>query len=258
MILCLDIGNSQVFGGVFAEDKIQLRFRYPTQRSTTSDQLGIFLKHVLRENSVDCKAVKQIAICSVVPSMDYSLRSACIKYFHIDPFMLQAGVKTGLKIKYRNPLEVGADRIADAIAAYKQFPQQNIIVIDMGTATTFSAISQDKEYLGGAILPGIRLSMESLSNNTAKLFTVEIVRPEAVVGRSTMESIQAGLYYSQLGAIREITQCLTQEVFANQKPLLIGTGGFAYLFEEEKIFDAIIPDLILQGLKFALEMNVLF
>src|SRR4051812_38031978 len=125
MILCLDVGNTQLYGGVFAGEKIQLRFRYPTQRGTTSDQAGIFLKNVLRENSIDFTAIKQIAICSVVPHMDYSLRSACIKYFNIDPFMLQAGVKTGLKIKYRNPLEVGADRIANAIAANKQFPQKN-------------------------------------------------------------------------------------------------------------------------------------
>lgn len=255
MILCLDVGNSQMYGGVFAEEKIQLRFRYPTQRGTTSDQLGIFLKNVLRENEVVCNTIKQIAICSVVPHMDYSLRSACIKYFDIDPFLLQAGVKTGLKIKYRNPIEVGADRIANAMAANKQFPEQNIIVIDMGTATTFCAISTNKEYLGGTILPGMRLSMETLSNNTAKLFAVEIVRPEVALGRSTMESIQAGLYFSQLGAIREVTQQITKEVFANKKPLLIGTGGFSHLFEQEKIFDAIIPDLILHGLKFALEIN---
>lgn len=255
MILCLDIGNSQIFGGVLKGEDIQLHFRYPTQRGTTSDQFGLFLKEVLRENKIATEAIKQIAICSVVPHLDYSLRSACIKYFDIEPFMLQAGVKTGLKIKYRNPLEVGADRIANAIAAVKLFPQKNIIVVDMGTATTFCAVNSGKEYLGGIILPGIRLSMESLSNNTAKLFAVEIVQPETALGRSTIESIQSGLYFSQLGAIREITRQITRETFADKKPLIIGTGGFASLFEKEKIFDAIMPDLILQGLKSALEMN---
>ncbi len=255
MILCLDVGNSQMYGGIIVDEKIQLRFRFPTQRGTTSDQLGVFLKNVLRENAIDCRSIKQIAICSVVPHMDYSLRSACIKYFNQDPFILQAGIKTGLKIKYRNPIEVGADRIANAIAVTKQFPQKNIIVVDMGTATTLCAVSAEKEYLGGTILPGMRLSMESLSNNTAKLFAVEIVHPEVALGRSTMESIQAGLYFSQLGAIREITLQISKEVFATKKPLLIGTGGFSHLFEDEKIFDAIIPDLILHGLKFALQMN---
>lgn len=255
MILCIDVGNSQLYGGVFSAEKILLRFRYPTQRGTTSDQLGIFLKNVLQENNLSPVDVNHIAICSVVPHLDYSLRSSCIKYFNIEPFMLQAGVKTGLKIKYRNPLEVGADRIANAIAANKLFPQQNIIAVDMGTATTFCAISADKEYLGGTILPGMRLAMESLSNNTAKLFSVEILRPEIALGRSTRESIQAGLYFSQLGAMREITQKITQEVFAGKRPVIIGTGGFSHLFEQEKIFDTIIPDLILNGLKQALEMN---
>jgi len=255
MILCLDVGNSQIFGGVFDGEKILLRFRYATQKGQTSDQLGIFLKSVLQENGIDCAAINQIAICSVVPSIDYSLRAACIKYFNHEPFLLQAGVKTGLKIKYRNPLEVGADRIANAIAAVKQFPQKNIIVVDLGTATTFCAINTEKEYLGGAILTGIRLSMEALSNNTAKLFSVEILKPESALGRSTIESIQAGLYYGQLGAVRELSKRIGEEVFAGEKFLLLGTGGFATLFEKEKLFHTIVPDLVLQGLRLALEMN---
>lgn len=143
MILCIDVGNSHIYGGVFDGDEIKLRFRH-TSKVSTSDELGIFLKSVLRENNCSPETIRKIAICSVVPQVDYSLRSACVKYFSIDPFLLQAGVKTGLNIKYRNPVEVGADRIANAIAATHSFPNQNIIVIDFGTATTFCAISHKK------------------------------------------------------------------------------------------------------------------
>ena len=133
MILCIDVGNSHIYGGVFDEDEIKLRFRH-TSKVSTSDELGIFLKSVLRENNCSPEKIKKIGICSVVPQLDYSLRSACVKYFSSEPFLLQAGVKTGLNIKYRNPLEVGADRIANAIAATHSYPNQNIIVIDFGTA----------------------------------------------------------------------------------------------------------------------------
>lgn len=255
MILCLDVGNSQLFGGVFDGDNIQLRFRHETKLSGSSDDLGLFLRSVLRENDLDTKKIKQIAVCSVVPQIDYSLRAACIKYFNIEPFILQAGVKTGLKIKYRNPLEVGSDRITNAIAAVNLFPNKNIIAVDLGTATTICAITHDKEYLGGVIMPGMRTSMSALQSSAAKLFSVEIVSPDAVIGRSTMESIQSGLYYSQLGLVRETVQRVTQEIFVDQSPIVIGTGGFAYLFEKENIFTAIIPDLVLQGLRLALAMN---
>ncbi|MBI2785848.1 MAG: type III pantothenate kinase, partial [Legionella longbeachae] len=127
MILCIDVGNSHIYGGVFNGEEIKLRFRH-TSKVSTSDELGIFLKSVLRENDCLAEEIKQIGICSVVPQIDYSLRSACVKYFAIEPFLLQAGVKTGLNIKYRNPVEVGADRIANAIAATHLYPNQNVIV----------------------------------------------------------------------------------------------------------------------------------
>ena len=161
MILCLDVGNSQIFGGLFEQQKIQLKFRYSTRKEATSDELGVFLKNVLNENGIDHHKVTEIAISSVVPSLDYSLSSACKKYFNIVPFILKAGVKTGLLIKIKNPLELGADLIAGAMAAVDQFPGKNLIIVDFGTATTFAAISSKKEYLGTVILSGVRLSMQA-------------------------------------------------------------------------------------------------
>ncbi|MDX2346624.1 MAG: type III pantothenate kinase [Legionella sp.] len=256
MMLCLDVGNSHIYGGVFEDKIIKLRFRHTSEKST-SDELGLFLKQVLRENNCNPEDIKQIAIGSVVPQLDYSLRSACIKYFSIDPFFLQAGVKTGLNIKYRNPVDVGADRIADAIAATHRFPGKSLIMVDFGTATTFCVVDAKKAYLGGAILPGLRLSMDALSHNTAKLPSADIVRVKQVVGRSTVESIQSGIYFGALGAVKEVIGRVKSQVFAEEEVLVLATGGFAALFEKEKVYDYLLPDLVLEGLRLAMQMNEL-
>lgn len=255
MILCLDVGNTHILGGVFAEDKIKLQFRYETRQGGTSDQLGVFLRNVLGENNIKYDAIKQIAICSVVPTLDYSLRAACIKYFNLTPFFLVMGVKTGMQIKTKNPNETGADLVATAIGAVSHYPKKNIIVADFGTATTISAISANKEFLGAAFLPGIRLAMNALESNTSKLSAVEIIKPQKMIGTTTKESIQSGLYYSHLGTLHEIIAGMTHEAFTSSKPIIIGTGGFAHLFQDENIFDAIIPSLVLEGLHLALKNN---
>jgi len=255
MILCLDVGNTHILGGVFEQDKIKLHFRYETQQGGTSDQLGIFLKNVLKENNLPNDSISQIAICSVVPSLDYSLRAACIKYFNTEPLFLAMGVKTGIKIKTKNPNETGADLVATAIGAVFHYPKQNIIIADFGTATTLAAISADKEFLGAAFLPGIRLAMNALETHTSKLSAVEIIKPTHVIGTTTKESIQSGLYHSHLGALREIIAGMAKEAFPNAEPVVLGTGGFAHLFKDEKIFTKIMPNLVLEGLYLTLKNN---
>ncbi|OGV48463.1 MAG: pantothenate kinase [Legionellales bacterium RIFCSPHIGHO2_12_FULL_42_9] len=254
MLLCIDVGNSHIYGGVFIDEDIKLRFRH-TSKVSTSDELGIFLKSVLRENECAPDLIKKISICSVVPQLDYSLRSACVKYFGVEPFFLQAGVKTGLNIKYRNPIEVGADRIANAIAASQFYPNQPIIIIDFGTATTFCVINSEKAYLGGVIIPGVRLSVDALSHNTAKLPTVEIIKTEIVVGRSTIESIQSGIFYGSVGACREIIQNIKTQLFKEKPVLVLATGGFASLFEQQNVYDLLLPDLVLHGVRMATTLN---
>lgn len=255
MILALDVGNTQIFAGLFDGDQMRVSFRRNSKTGFSSDEIGIFLRSAIRENGFDPSHVKKIAICSVVPDVLYSLKGACKKYFQLNPFILQAGVKTGLKIKYRNPLEVGADRIANSIAATHLYPQMDLIIIDLGTATTFCAVSKDKDYLGGSIMAGLRLNAESLEAKTAKLPSVEIISSNEALGRTTVESIQSGLYYGHLGAMRELAARLTNECFAGEKPLIVGTGGFAHLFEKEKLFDVILPDLVLKGMLISLHMN---
>ena len=254
MLLCLDIGNSQIHGGVF-DGGLRLQFRKTTQPLGSSDEFGVFFTAVLRENEIDPSAIKRVALCSVVPSAQYPIRSACVKYFRCEPFVLQAGVKTGLKVKYRNPHEVGADRIAGAIGATLRRPASNLIVVDCGTATTFDVITAGGDYLGGAILPGIGISVETLAGRTAKLPTVEITRPSVALGRSTIESIQSGIYYGHAGAIRRLVEELSREAFAGQRPGIIGTGGFARLLEPEHLFDEIVPELVLLGLRHADGLN---
>ena len=256
MILALDVGNSQIYGGVFQNEEIKLQFRKTSKNGNSSDEFGVFLRSVLQENHIDPKLIRKIAICSVVPDVIHSIRGACTKYFDIQPFILQAGVKTGLKIKYRNPLEVGADRIANSVGAVQLFPQKNLIIVDYGTATTFCVISADKEYLGGLIMPGFRISMEALESRTAKLPAVEIIKPQDLIGRSTVESIQNGLYFSNLYALRGISEQIKSTYFKGENTILIGTGGFSRLLESEKVFDHLLPDLVLRGLKQTLEMNI--
>lgn len=255
MILCLDVGNTHIFGGVFKGEKIQFRFRYDTKQPHTSDQIGIFFRSVLRENNIDPAHIQHIAIASVVPSIDYSLHSACIKYFNIEPFVLRAGVKTGLKIKTAHPTEVGADLIAEAIAGVHQYPEKNIIIADFGTATTYLAVNHLKEFLGVSILPGFKTAMTALALNADKLPIVEIIKPDTILGRYTTQSIQAGLYYSQLATLKEMTHGIAKQCFDGSTPLLIGTGGFSHLFEDENVFTRLAPDIVLEGLYLALLQN---
>jgi type III pantothenate kinase len=255
MLLCIDIGNTQIHGGVFDGETLRCQFRKSTQPLGSTDELGIFFMAVLRENGIDPASIDRVALCSVVPAALHPVRGASRQYFRCDPFVLQAGVKTGLKVRYRNPLEVGSDRIAGAIAATQRHPACNLVVVDCGTATTFDVVTAAADYLGGVILPGMGVSAETLASRTAKLPRVEIARPENVLGRSTVESIQSGLYHGHTGAIRHIVAELSREAFGGQRPHVVGTGGFARMLEDERLFDETVPELVLLGLRHAESLN---
>ncbi|MEQ1886963.1 MAG: type III pantothenate kinase [Bryobacteraceae bacterium] len=255
MLLALDIGNSQIFGGVYDGAQLKATFRRTSSIRASSDEFGTFFRVTLRENGVDPEAIHMAAMCSVVPDAVHSLRNCFRKYFRFDPFVLQPGVKTGLKIRYRNPLEVGADKIANAIGALERFPGKNLLIVDFGTATTLCAVTREKEYLGGIITLGIQTSMAALDSKTARLPSVEIMKPEELLGRSIVESIQSGLYHGTLATVRTLADSVTKEYFPTERPLVIGTGGFGRLFEEETLFDAFLPELPLIGLRRAVELS---
>ena len=174
----------------------------------------------------------------------------------MSPFELGPSEKTGLKINYRNPAEVGADRIANAVAAVEQFPGKNLIIIDFGTATTFDVITKDKVYQGGTILPGLQISMEALEQKAAKLPPVEFVKRDKVVGRPTMGSIQSGLYFGQMGMVKELIKEITQETFPEDEPVVVATGGFSNLYRNDNLFHVIVPELVLQGIHIAVNKNM--
>ena len=255
MKLCLDVGNSHIYGGMYESGRVLLTFRKASKTGSSSDEYGLFFRSVLRENGIDPNQVTEIALCSVVPEAVYAISAACQKYFDIRPFILQAGVKTGLKIQYRNPLEVGADRIANAIAGIDLFPGENLIIVDLGTATTLCAVDKDRSYKGGVILPGLKMSMQALESGTSKLGSVEIIRRDACLGRTTAASIQSGLYFGHLGALQEVMHRIQLEEFGGQRPKVIATGGFASLFGGAGLFDQVVQDLVLRGLLAVLEMN---
>src|ERR1017187_2505573 len=232
MFLTLDVGNSQIFGGVYDGEDLKTTFRRTSSIKASSDEFGTFFRATLRENGVDPEAIDMAGICSVVPDAVHSLRNCFRKYFGFDPFLLQPGVKTGLKIRYRNPLDVGAYKIANAIGALTRFPGRHLLIVDFGTATTLCAVTKEKEYLGGIITPGISISMTALASGTARLPAVEIVRPSEVLGRSTVESVQSGLYYGTLATVRFLAASVTKEHFAKEPPFIVGTGGFGRLFED--------------------------
>lgn len=255
MILTIDIGNSATNFGIFDGQKLVLQFRRTTDQNSSSDEIGIFMRSVLRENNFDWKQIDRIGCCSVVPSSNYSMASACKKYFDKDALFIQAGIKTGLKLKSSNTKEIGADLIAAAMGAINLFPDQDLIIVDMGTATTLELVSSQKEFIGGSIMPGLKLSVESLAQKTAKLPSVEIAKPEHIGGTNTIEAIQTGLYYGHAGAIKEICSLYQKEIFKGKKPLIIGTGGFSKIFSDYHLFEQIVPELVLYGVKCAVEMN---
>ena len=254
MLLCLDIGNSHIFGGVFDHNTILLRFRL-SSCLMTADELGMLLKTVLRDNAYNPDLLQAIAICSVVPQLKYVLHQACEQYFAITPYYLCSDMHMDLYIQYDMPQELGIDRIANSIAAIQLYPNQPLIVIDYGTAMTFNVINAEQQYLGGAIMPGMRLMRDALSNHTAQLPWVDLVSPSIVVGKNTVANIQSGIFYSMVGAAKEMLQQITREVFVNVTPTILATGGFAHLFAQQAIYDYLLPDLILHGIYFAWQIN---
>ena len=255
MILTIDVGNTSTACGLFEDDECVLRFRRATDINSSSDEIGIFLRSALRENGYDWQKIQKIGCCSVVPAVNHSLSRACVKYLGHEPLFIQAGIKTGLKLRYSNPKEIGADLIAAAMGAVAEYPDKNLIIIDMGTAITAELVSKNKEFLGGIIMPGLKISVDALAGGTANLTSVEIMKPEHVYGSSTTEAIQAGLYYGTAGAVKEFCYLFKKNVFHGEDTVIIGSGGFARSFEDYKLFDEIIPGLVLSGVKKALELN---
>lgn len=242
--------------GVYRDGELVLQFRKESTSRASRDEIGLFLVSILREKGMDPADIERIGISCVVPDELHSLRNACRIYFGIEPVFLEAGVRTKLRIKTRNPLEVGADRIANAVAAVDLYPNSNTLVVDFGTAITLDAITEKQEYLGGSICAGLGLAMKALGSKTAKLPFVEINKPRRALGKSTIECIQSGLYFGYLGLIRELIGRISQEAFGDEACRVIATGGISQLYRDSGLFDEIVPDLVLHGVNVVLSLNL--
>ena len=254
MIICLDIGNTNIKYAVFDGEKLKISFRVATEHKKTSDEYGGQLLSILSNNGISVDNIDGGIISSVVPPLDYTLERMCKTYLKIKPMLLGAGLKTGLNLRVDNAREVGADRVVNNVAAVKKYGAP-LIVIDFGTATTFNAINAKCEFIGGVIAPGIKGSLDSLVNGTAKLPRVEIERPEKVIGTNTVTNMQSGIVYGFAGLVEYIVKKMKREMNA-ENVTTVATGGFSEVIAKE-IFciDKVDKLLTLEGLRYLYTIN---
>lgn len=253
MILVIDVGNSHTVIGVYKEEKLLGHWRISTNLKKTEDEYGILVKGLLDNSKLSLADIKGIVISCVVPPIIWILKKMSADYFKVSPIIIGPGIKTGIYIKTDNPKEVGADRIVNAIAAYKLYGGP-VIIIDFGTATTFCAVNKDGVYLGGAIAPGIEISAEALAEKTAKLPKIEVTKPQHSIGSNTIAAMKSGIFFGYLGLTNELIRRFKREL--GEDSLVVATGGYSELIGNEcKLIDKINPFLTLIGLYLVYEMN---
>lgn len=258
MVLLIDVGNTNIVLGVHDGEKHIASWRISTDIKKTSDEYGIQIMQLLSLSNLNPMEVKGIIISSVVPNIMHSLENTIRKCFKIEPIIVGPGVKTGINIKYDNPKEVGADRIVNSVAAYEIY-RRPLIIIDFGTATTFCAVTKEGDYLGGCIVPGIKISSDALFERAAKLPRIELEVPKKIICKNTITSMQAGILYGYIGQVEYIVQKMKREMIAlkDQNPYVVATGGLAKLIAKETdVIDLVDPDLTLEGLKMIYYKNM--
>jgi type III pantothenate kinase len=257
MLLAIDIGNTNIVLGVFHQDALIQSWRLSTNRQRTADELGIWVCQLFEHRQLEIGAIDGVVMASVVPQLTGTTVEMAARYFARVPLVVEGGVRTGMPILYDAPGDVGADRIVNGVAAHERYGRpagKAVIVVDFGTATTFDAITTAGEYLGGVICPGIQISADALFQRAARLPRVEVRRPERVVGRSTVGSMQSGLFYGYVGLVEGIVQRMRGELAV--PVVCIATGGLAELIAPETAaIEAVDRDLTLHGLRMIWEMN---
>lgn len=254
MILVVDVGNSNIVLGVYEGRKLLAHWRLGTDKERTSDEYGMFFVTLFNHEKLALSEIEAVIVASVVPPIMYSLEHAIRKYFKLEPMLVGPGIKTGINVKYENPREVGADRIVNAVAAFELYGGP-VIIVDFGTATTFSAVSSKGEFLGGAICTGIKVSAEALFQKTAKLPRIELIKPESAIGRNTVANMQAGIVFGYVGQVDYIVKRMKKEM-KEDNVKVVATGGLARLIAgEAETIDEINGLLTLEGLRIIYERN---
>lgn len=256
MIFAVDIGNTNIVIGVYKGEKLISNCRLSADTSKTTDEYAATIMLLLRNKGISMEDIRGVVISSVVPRLVYTFSKLSTKYFNIEPLVIGPGIKTGVSIKLENPKEVGADRIVNASAAIYYYGAP-CIVVDFGTATTFDVVNSKSEYIGGVISPGVKLSASILHTNTAKLPEVELEICDKIVGKSTIASIQSGIYFGYLSLIDGILEkIILEENFGSQDLKIVATGGLGSIFvESSKYLDNYEPHLTLNGLRLIYEKN---
>ncbi|MDH4217523.1 MAG: type III pantothenate kinase [Candidatus Aminicenantes bacterium] len=253
MLLVLDIGNTNIALGLFEGDNLIQHWKIRTERDKTCDEYGIVLLNLLSLTHLDAESIKSVIISSVVPPLTPVFQELGQNLFKMKPLIVGPGLKTGMPILYENPQEVGADRVVASVAAFEKYGGP-AIVVDFGTATTFDAVSAKGEYLGGSIAPGIQIAAEALYLKTAKLPRIEIKKPQHAIGRTTVTSMQSGLYFGYIGLVSNIIKEFSKELGEDIK--VVATGSFAsQIYPDLELIEHLEPFLILEGLRIIHDRN---
>ncbi len=256
-LLAVDIGNTNVSLGAFEGDDLKATWRIATDARRTEDEHALLFDGLLRAKGIDPHSVEAVSMCSVVPPVTASVRSALTALTGVDVLEIGRGTKTGVKISYDRPQDVGADRVVDAAAVYALYGGP-ATVVDFGTATVFDAISHDGEYLGGALAPGVMLAADALYRETAQLRRVELVAPGAAIGKNTVAALQSGLLYGYVSLVEGMVRRFHAELVGdrNEDVAVVATGGLAHVIARETdVFTAVDEDLTLTGLRLLYELN---
>jgi type III pantothenate kinase len=253
MLLAFDVGNTTIAIGLFRGRKLVKSWKIETDSDKTSDEYGVLLLSLMQAAGLTAGKITGAVISSVVPPLTPIIEDVCRSTFGTTASVVGPGLKTGMPILYENPLEVGADRITASVAAFEKYGGP-AIVLDFGTATTFDAVSAKGEYLGGAIAPGVRISAEALYLRTAKLPRIEIRKPKRAIGRTTVASMQSGLYFGYIGMVTRMIEEIRKELGAEAR--VVATGGFGgQIAAELPVIQAYEPDLVLEGLRIIYDRN---
>jgi type III pantothenate kinase len=256
MLLAIDVGNTNIVLGVFEGDTLVRSWRLLTLRERTADEVGLMVVALFGHQRLDVTKVDGVVMASVVPPLTPIMRAMVQRYFSRDAFVVEPTVNAGMPILYERPAEVGADRIANSIAAHEEYGGRGlpIVVADLGTATTFDVVTARGEYLGGVICPGPQIAADALFQRAARLPRVDVRKPNSIIGRNTIGAIESGLFFGYLGMVEGLVGRIAGEL--GSKIVAIATGGLAPLIvPETNVFEAVEPDITLKGLRIIWKRN---